>query len=164
VAQADTSGQCIVKSIAYKEHITLISIVSTRMFLAHGFLENVFDVFHKYRTVVHTVASSDISVSATINDTAHIDEIVNELQCFATVTAAPSKAIVCVVGDNLRNSAGIAARVLYAIRHVNINMLSAGASEINVSFVIDEGHLDSVVRLLHDELFNSQELNQAIFD
>jgi aspartate kinase len=164
IAQADASGQCIVKSIAYKEDITLISIVSTRMFLAYGFLENVFDVFHKYRTVVHTVATSDISVSATINDTGRLDEIIAELQQFATVTAAKAKAIVCVVGDNLRNSQGIAARVLHAIKTVNINMISQGASEINISFVVDEGHLDSVVRLLHEEFFNSHDINREIFD
>jgi aspartate kinase len=164
IAQADTSGQCTVKSIAYKEDITLISIVSTRMFLAHGFLENVFDVFHKYRTVVHTVATSDISVSATINDTGRLDEIIGELRQFATVTAAKAKAIVCVVGDNLRNSQGIAARVLHAITSVNINMISQGASEINISFVVDEGHLDTVVRLLHEEFFNSRDINREIFD
>jgi aspartate kinase len=164
IAQADASGQCIVKSIAYKEDITLISIVSTRMFLAYGFLENVFDVFHKYRTVVHTVATSDISVSATINDTGRLDEIIAELQQFATVTAAKAKAIVCVVGDNLRNSQGIAARVLHAIKSVNINMISQGASEINISFVVDEGNLDSVVRLLHEEFFNSHDINREIFD
>jgi aspartate kinase len=164
IAQADRSGQCVVKSIAYKEDITLISIVSTRMFLAYGFLENVFDVFHKYRTVVHTVATSDISVSATVNDTSHLDEIIGELRRFATVTAARSKAIVCVVGDNLRNSAGIAARVLHAIDGVNINMISQGASEINISFVIDEEQVDGVVRLLHDEFFNAKEINKEIFD
>ncbi len=164
IAQPGASGHCIVKSIAYKEHITLISIVSTRMFLAHGFLENIFDVFHKYRTVVHTVATSDISVSATINDTTHLSEIVGELGQFATVRASAAKAIVCVVGDNLRNSPGVAARVLNAISAVNINMISAGASEINVSFVVDDAHLEDVVRLLHDEFFNSQDINRDIFD
>jgi aspartate kinase len=124
----------------------------------------VFDVFHKYRTVVHTVATSDISVSATINDTGRLDEIIGELRQFATVTAAKAKAIVCVVGDNLRNSQGIAARVLHAITSVNINMISQGASEINISFVVDEGHLDTVVRLLHEEFFNSRDINREIFD
>jgi aspartate kinase len=164
IAQPDTSGQCIVKSIAYKENITLVSIVSTRMFLAHGFLENVFDVFHKYRTVVHNVATSDISISATINDTSHLEEITEELRAFATVTVAKAKAIVCVVGDNLRNSRGIAARVLHAISNVNINMISQGASEINISFVVDENNVDAVVRLLHDEFFNPQDINREIFD
>jgi aspartate kinase len=164
IAQSDKTDQCIVKSIAYKEDITLISIVSTRMFLAHGFLEHIFDVFHKYRTVVHTVATSDISVSATINDTSQLDHLVEELGKFATVTVARAKAIICVVGDNLRNSAGIAARVLDAINGVNVNMISQGASEINISFVVDEDNLDRVVRMLHEEFFNPKDIDKEIFD
>jgi aspartate kinase len=164
IAQSDRTGQCIVKSIAYKEDITLISIVSTRMFLAYGFLENVFDVFHKYRTVVHTVATSDISVSATINDTGRLNEIIEELGKFATVTVAQAKAIICVVGDNLRNSVGIAARVLHAVNGVNVNMISQGASEINISFVVDEDNLDHVVRMLHEEFFNPKDIDKEIFD
>ena len=164
VAEPRTTQHCIVKSIAYKEGVTMISIVSTRMFLAHGFLENVFDVFHKYRTVVHTVATSDVSVSATVNDTTHLDEIVMELQRFATVAVDRRKAIVCVVGDQLRNSMGLAARVLRSITHVNINMISQGASEINISFVIDEDNVETTVQALHKEFFDNGEQNQEIFD
>ncbi len=163
VAEPHTTQHCIVKSVAYKEGITLISIVSTRMFLAHGFLENVFDVFHKYGTVVHTVATSDVSVSVTVKDTSHLDEIVLALQQFATVTVDRGKAIVCVVGDQLRNSAGIAARVLNAITHVNINMISQGASEINFSFVIDENAVATTVQALHAELFDTVDQYQEIF-
>lgn len=153
VSRPHTDVHCIVKSVAYKEGISLVSIVSSRMFLAHGFLENVFDVFHKYKTVVHTVATSDVSISVTVNDTSHLAEIADELRGFASVTVNSKKAIVCVVGDNLRNSAGVAARILNAISEVNINMISQGASEINISFVIDEASLGQVVRRLHEELF-----------
>ncbi|HSQ75657.1 MAG TPA: aspartate kinase, partial [Bacteroidota bacterium] len=164
VAQPDTAKQCIIKSVAYKEGISLISIVSTRMFLAHGFLENVFDVFHKYRTVVHTVATSDVSVSVTVNDIAHLQEIMQELQHFATVEVNREKAIVCVVGDHLRNSPGVAARVLQAIAHVNLNMISSGASEINLSFVIDEHDVESAVQSLHAEFFSRVDDYEEIFD
>ncbi len=164
VAEPHTAQQCIIKSVAYKEGITLIGIVSSRMFLAHGFLENIFDVFHKYQTVVHTVASSDVSVSVTINDTMHLSSIVRELERFSTVTVDRHRAIVCVVGDNLRNSAGIAARVLHAITHVNINMISQGASEINISFVVDEQQVDKVVVALHEEFFSTVDQNREIFD
>lgn len=164
VANPATAEHCIVKSVAYKEGIALISIVSTRMFMAYGFLENVFDVFHKYRTVVHTVATSDVSISATINNLTHLDDICEELRRFATVTVDSGKAIVCVVGDNLRNSAGIAARVLHSIAHVNINMISQGASEINISFVIDEECVPAAVQALHKEFFDTDELNPEIFD
>lgn len=153
VAKPKTNKRCIVKSIAYKEGITMISIVSTRMFLATGFLENVFDVFHKYQTVVHTVATSEVSVTATIDNTKNLSHIIKALKQFATVTVTDKKAIICIVGDNLRNTPGLAVRMLSAITDVNINMISQGASEINLSFVVDENHVDDAVRRLHKELF-----------
>ncbi len=153
VAKPKTDKRCIVKSIAYKEGITMVSIVSTRMFLATGFLENVFDVFHKYQTVVHTVATSEVSVTATIDNTKNLSHIIKELKQFATVTVTDKKAIICIVGDNLRNTPGLAVRMLSAITDVNINMISQGASEINLSFVVDENQVDDAVRRLHKELF-----------
>jgi aspartate kinase len=153
VANPKTDKHCIVKSIAYKEGITMISIVSTRMFLATGFLENVFDVFHKYQTVVHTVATSEVSVSATIDNVKNLSSIINELKQFATVSVSDKKAIICIVGDNLRNTPGLAVRMLSAITDVNINMISQGASEINLSFVVDEDQVDDAVLRLHKELF-----------
>ncbi len=153
VAKPKTDKRCIVKSIAYKEGITMISIVSTRMFLATGFLENVFDVFHKYETVVHTVATSEVSVTATIDNVKNLSHIIKELKQFATVSVTDKKAIICIVGDNLRNTPGLAVRMLSAITDVNINMISQGASEINLSFVVDEGQVDDAVLRLHKELF-----------
>jgi aspartate kinase len=164
VAHPMTQKQCVVKSIAYKEGITLISIVSTRMFMAHGFLENVFDVFHKYRTVVHTVATSEVSISATIDNVTSLDRIVTDLSEFSTVTVSSAKAIVCVVGDNLRSSPGMAARMLNAIPAININMISQGASEINLSFVVDEEKVDEVVQRLHAELFADADALTEIFE
>ncbi|MDP1677633.1 MAG: lysine-sensitive aspartokinase 3 [Bacteroidota bacterium] len=164
VANPKTDKHCIVKSIAYKEGITMISIVSTRMFLATGFLENVFDVFHKYRTVVHTVATSEVSVSATIDNIKNLSHIIKELKQFATVTATDKKAIICIVGDNLRNTPGLAVRMLSAITDVNINMISQGASEINLSFVVDEDQVDDAVRRLHKELFANAGSFPEIFE
>lgn len=164
VAKPKIDKRCVVKSIAYKEGITLIGIVSTRMFLAHGFLENVFDVFHKYETVVHTVATSEVSVTVTVDNVKNLSNIVRELKHFSTVTVTDKKAIVCIVGDNLRNSPGLAVKMLSPITDVNINMISQGASEINFSFVIDEEHVDDVVRRLHKELFVNAGLFPEIFE
>lgn len=164
VEKPKTDRRCVVKSIAYKEGITLISIVSSRMFLATGFLENVFDVFHKYETVVHTVATSEVSITATIDNVKHLPNIVRELKEFAAVTVAERKAIVCIVGDNLRNSPGLAVKMLAPISDVNINMISQGASEINLSFVIDEEHVDDVVEKLHRELFANAGSFPEIFE
>ena len=154
IAKPKVNAQCVVKSIAYKEGITVVSIVSTRMFLAHGFLEHVFDVFDKYETVVHTVATSEVSISVTVDNVSHLGEILLELKAFSTVNVSDRKAIVCVVGEHLKESPGLAARVLHAITDVNVNMISQGASEINISFVIDEEHVDDVVRRLHKEFFS----------
>ena len=164
MAKPKTDKRCIVKSIAYKEGITLISIVSTRMFLAHGFLENVFDVFHKYETVVHTVATSEVSVTATIDNVKNLQNIIRELKHFSTVNVTDKKAIVCIVGDNLRNSPGLAVKMLTPVTDVNINMISQGASEINLSFVIDEEHLDEVVVRLHGVLFANSGSFTEVFE
>ncbi|MGE5314639.1 MAG: lysine-sensitive aspartokinase 3 [Acidobacteriota bacterium] len=164
VTKPKAEKRCNVKSIAYKEGITLISIVSSRMFLAHGFLEHVFKVFDKFQTIVHTVATSEVSISVTVDNSKHLHAIVRELRTFATVTVGEKKAIICVVGDNLRNSPGVAARVLSAISDVNINMISQGASEINLSFVVDEEAVDDVVRRLHAELFSHVSALTEIFE
>ncbi len=164
IAKPKVNKQCVVKSIAYKEGITLISIVSTRMFLAHGFLERVFEVFHTYETVVHTVATSEVSVSVTVDNITNLGHILHELKTFATVSASDRKAIVCVVGEHLKNSPGVAAKVLGSITEFNVNMISQGASEINLSFVIDEEHVDEVVRRLHKEFFSDVTHLTEIFE
>jgi len=159
-----TEKRCFVKSIAYKEGVTLIGIVSSRMFLAHGFLEQVFTVVDTYQTTVHTVATSEVSISVTVDNSKNLASIVRELRTFSTVTVGEKKAIICVVGDNLRNVPGVAARVLGAISEININMISQGASEINFSFVVDEDNVDDVVRRLHAELFSQVSGLTEIFE
>jgi aspartate kinase len=153
VAKRPRERKKVVQSIAYKEGVTILNIVSTRMFLSHGFLENVFDVFDKYKTVVHTVATSDVSITAAIDDTSHLHSLVKELRSFATVTVSSGKAIVCAVGEGLRSAAGTAARVLGAVGDVDINMISSGASEINLSMVVAEEAIGTVVKRLHDTFF-----------
>jgi aspartate kinase len=164
VSKPKVDKKCVVKSIAYKEGITLVSIVSTRMFLASGFLVRVFDVFHKYQTVLHTVATSEVSISVTIDNLKNLNPIVRELREFSTVTISDKKAIVCIVGENLKNSAGIGAKILNSITDININMISQGASEINLSFVVDEEFVDDVVRRLHKEFFSNTGKLTEIFE
>jgi aspartate kinase len=159
----ESPGARHVKSVAYKEGITLINMISTRMFLSHGFLEEVFDVFHRHRTVVHTVATSDVSISVTINDSQRLADIVAELDAFSTVSVVANRAIVCVVGDHLRRSRGIIARIFGALDEENINMISQGASEINLSFVIDENQIERVVQKLHDVLFRDVHSHPEVF-
>ncbi len=142
-----------IKSIAYKKEITVINIYSTRMLLAHGFLKAIFDVFDKFETPVDLVTTSEVSVSLTIDDTRHLDDIVSELQRFSTVTVEHGKAIICVVGEGIKRTPGIAARVFGALKEINVNMISQGASEINISVIVNESDVPTAVQKLHREFF-----------
>ncbi len=148
-----TTRPNLLQSIAYKKGITTINIYSTRMLLAHGFLRAIFEIFDRFETSVDLVATSEVSVSLTIDETRHLDRIISELQRFSTVTVEQQKAIICLVGEGMRETPGIAARAFGAIRDININMISQGASEINVSFIVDESDVPTVVQRLHREFF-----------
>lgn len=145
---------CMIKSIAYKKNVTILNIVSSRMLLAHGFLAGIFDVFKRNRTSVDVVSTTEVSVSLSVDQTDFLEAILEELHEFSQVTTESQRAIVCLVGEQMRYTPGIAARTFNAIRDVNINMISQGASEINLTFVIDQEDLESVVRRLHDEFFS----------
>jgi aspartate kinase len=147
------SGAGGIKSIAYKKSTTLINIYSTRMLLAHGFLKSIFDIFDRFETSVDLVATSEVSVSLTIDETKNLEKIVNELKKFSTVSVEQKKAIVCLVGEQMKYTPGIAARMFNAIKEININMISQGASEINVSFIVNESDVSTVVQKLHREFF-----------
>ncbi len=167
IAKGDGKDPSVAKSIAYKEHITLVNLVSSRMFLAHDFLEEVFAVFNNYGTIAHTVATSEVSVSVAVDDTTNLEEMKNEFERFAEVSSSNGKAIICVVGENLRNNPGIVGRIFSALDGIRINMISLGASEINIGFVVDENDIEPAVKALHKELFSnpsSHGLPKEIFD
>jgi aspartate kinase len=152
----------VVKSIACKRKITLVNIHSTRMLMAHGFLHRIFEVFDRFETPVDMVATSEISVSLTIDNTERIDEILTELRQFAEAGIEKNQVIVCLVGDNIRNTPGVARRVFLALDDINIRMISQGASLLNLSFVVDEADLQRSVALLHEAFFS--ELDPAVFE
>ncbi|HUI31579.1 MAG TPA: lysine-sensitive aspartokinase 3 [Candidatus Acidoferrales bacterium] len=165
ISRSENHEECIVKSIVYKEHITLLNLVSSRMFMAHDFLEAVFAVFNKYKTIAHAVATSEVSISVAIDDTTKLEEMKKEFDEFAEVTSSSGKAIVCVVGENIRHSPGIVGKIFSAMDGIRVNMISQGASEINIGFVVDENDLERAVQLLHKDLFgNSRGLSSEIFD
>ncbi len=145
------SGQ--IKSIAYKKGITVINVYSTRMLLAHGFLKSIFEVFDEFQTPVDLLSTSEVNVSLTIDDDNRLEGIVSELKKFSVVTVERNRAIICIVGEEMRHTPGIAARVFSAVQDVNVNMISQGASEINLSFVVSESNVPTVVRKLHHEFF-----------
>jgi len=151
-----------VKAIAYKKGITIINIASTRMLMAYGFLKRIFEIFDHHRTAVDVVSTSEVSVSLTLDETSALWDIITELKRIGEVKVDGSKAIVCCVGDNLRNIPGVAHLVFSVMQDVNIHMISQGASAINITFVVDEDRLTQVVRGLHDVFF--QKLDPLIFE
>ena len=152
----------VVKSIACKRKITLVNIHSTRMLMAHGFLRRIFEVFDRFEISVDMVATSEISVSLTIDNPERLDEVVAELRRFADVDIEKEQAIVCLVGDNIRYTPGVARRIFNALSGINVRMISMGASLLNLSFVIAEADLLHVVEGLHGEFFAT--LDPEVFE
>jgi aspartate kinase len=152
----------VVKSIACKRKITLVNVHSTRMLMAHGFLRRIFEVFDRMETPVDMVSTSEVSVSLTIDNPARLDEILAQLSQFAEAGVEKDQAIVCLVGDNIRFTPGVARRVFLALNGINIRMISQGASLLNLSFVIAEADLARTVAALHEEFF--AELDPAVFE
>jgi aspartate kinase len=151
----------VFKAIAAKKRITIVDVVATRMLMAHGFLKSIFEVFANHRCPVDMVSTSEVSVSVTVDSNESIAAIAADLGKLADVKYEGRKAIVCLVGENIRNTPGIAARVFSAIADVNIQMISQGASEINISFVIDEPDVPRVVSRLHQVFFS--EVDPEVF-
>jgi aspartate kinase len=151
-----------VKSIACKRRITLVNIHSTRMLMAHGFLRRIFEIFDRHETPVDMVATSEVSVSLTIDNTARIQDIRRELGEFSEVELEPDQAIVCLVGENIRYTPGVASRVFTALRGTNIQMISQGASRLNLSVVVSEKDLRHAVEALHTEFFS--QLDPQVFE
>ncbi len=151
-----------VKSIACKRNITLVNIQSSRMFMAHGFLRRIFEVFDRFETSVDMIATSEVSVSLTIDNPARMAEVTAALSEFAEVSTETDQAIVCLVGENIRNTPGVAASVFQALRHVNVRMISQGASLLNLGVVVAGKDVRTAVEALHTEFF--QDPDPEVFD
>ena len=142
-----------IKSIAAKDAITAIKIQSSRMLLAHGFLRKVFEVFERYKTSIDMITTSEVAVSLTIDDTTHLTEIKKELTAFGSVEVDEEQTIICVVGDFGADKHGYAARVLEAVKHIPLRMISYGGSDHNLSILIKTGDKVETLRSLHNRLF-----------
>jgi len=142
-----------VKAIAHKGGITLVQVTAARMLGEYGFLRALFEVFERHRTAVDVVATSEVSVSASIDDASTLPALVAELERFGTVEVEEGNAIVCVVGEGLRDAAGVAGQVFGAVRDVNVRLISQGASRINLTFVVEERRARDVVKRLHATFF-----------
>jgi aspartate kinase len=150
------------KSIAAKKKLTIIDVVASRMLMSHGYLKTVFDVFDKYKCAIDMVSTSEVSISLSVDSNQQLPEICGELSKIADVKLEGNKALVCLVGEDIRGHNGIAGQVFSAISHVNVRMISQGASEINMSFMIDEEDVDEAVRSLHRVFFANPD--ETVFD
>ncbi len=161
IVAENPDGHSIVKSVAYKENITVVEVRSTRMLMAHGFLAKIFEIFERHETPVDMVTTSEVSVSLTIDNPSRLPEIVQELGQFAEVGQTSGQVIMCVVGDHIRYTPGIAGKIFKAVDGINIRMISQGASRLNLSFVVDESDLRAAVTALHETLFS--EIDEKVF-
>jgi len=154
-------GKNILKAIAVKKRITIVDVAAPRMLLAHGFLRSIFEAFDRHKVAVDVVSTSEVSVSVTVDSNQAIPALAADLAKLADVKYEGRKAIVCLVGENLRDKPGMAALVFGELADKKIRMISQGASEINLTFVIEEDEVPEVVRRLHKTFFS--ELDAEIF-
>lgn len=142
-----------VKAIAHKSGVSIVHITSARMLGAYGFLRAIFEVFEQHRTAVDIVTTSEVSVSLSLEEAGALPEIIADLEKISAVKVETNRAIVCIVGEGLRTTPGIAARVFSTIKDINVLLISQGASSVNLTFVVEEQHVEEAVRRLHAAFF-----------
>jgi aspartate kinase len=151
-AETETSPHTV-KAIAHKTGVTTISVTSARMLGAYGFLRAIFEIFDRHRTVVDVVTTSEVSVSLSLDKAGDLSPILVELESLGSVSVEKGRAIICVVGEGLCGTPGIAGRVFGIIGDINVSLISQGASSINLTFAIDEERVAEAVSRLHAGLF-----------
>jgi aspartate kinase len=145
-------GSSPVRSISCKRGITVVNVRSPASLGSSGFMRALFEIFERHQLVVDVIATSEVNVSVTVDDRARLEEARGDLEGLGEVTVFPHRAIVAVVGIGLRGTKGLAARIFSAVRGINIEVISQGASEINVTFVVREEDSADAVRRLHEAL------------
>ena len=140
-------------AVASKKQVSVVSITSTRMLMAHGFLRRLFEVFEKWKTPVDVITTSEVTVSVTVDDRRRLPSIIEALSEFAEVEAEHDMAIVCVVGEGLQSDPHLIGQVLQSIGDVEIRLVSQAASRRNVTFVIREADLPHALGQLHRQFF-----------
>jgi len=154
-AALEQVGDSPIRSISWKQGITVINLRAPRMLGAYGFLRALFEVFERHETVVDVLASGEVSVSLTIEDRSRLGALLEDLGQLGEVWVEERRAIIAVVGIGLRNTPGLAARVFNAVWPANVEVISQGSSSINMTFVVREEDGPDVVRRLHREFFGS---------
>jgi aspartate kinase len=140
-------------ALACKRDVTVVDITSTRMFMAHGFLRRLFEVFERFKTAVDVVTTSEVSVSVTVDNTKHLDGIAAALHEFADVSCEPQMAIVSIVGETLNEAPGVFAKAIVALGDIPLRLVSQAASRRNITFVLHDHDVASAMTRLHEALF-----------
>ena len=143
-----------IKAVAAKDNITAIKIVSSRMLLQAGFLRKVFEIFDTYNTSIDLVTTSEVGISLTIDNTAHLDPILENLKHYGTVEVDNDMCIICVVGDLRWTNVGFETLAAKALSEIPLRMISYGGSNHNISFLVRESDKKAALQALSDELFN----------
>ena len=146
-----------IKAVAAKDNITAIKIKSSRMLLATGFLRKVFEIFESYQTPIDMIATSEVGVSMSIDNDTHLNEIVDELKKYGTVTVDADMCIVCVVGDLDWSNLGFETLATDALKNIPVRMISYGGSNYNISFLIKESDKKRALQSLSEVLFNNND-------
>jgi len=154
-ARIERMGDSPIRSISWKRGITVVNIRAPRMLGAYGFLRALFEVFERHEKVVDVLASGEVSISLTIEDSSGIEALVRDLTELGEVWVEERRAVIAVVGIGLRHTPGLAARVFNSVWPANVEIISQGASAINMTFVVQETDGPDVVRRLHQEFFGS---------
>jgi len=154
-AELERLGNSPVRSISWKRGITVVNVRAPRMLGAYGFLRAMFEVFERHEVVVDVLASGEVSVSLTVEDRTRLDAVVRDLSELGEVWVEDGRAIVAVVGIGIRSTPGLAARLFRAVQPANVEVISQGASAINMTFVVREEDGPDVVRRLHKEFFGT---------
>jgi aspartate kinase len=154
-AELERLGDSPIRSISWKKGVTVLNIRAPRMLGAYGFLRRLFEVFERHEIVVDVLASSEVSVSLSIENASQLEAVVRDLADLGEVRVNQRRAIVAVVGVGLHTTPGIAARVFSTVAPVNVEVISQGASASNITFIVQEDDGVEVVRKLHQEFFGS---------
>ncbi len=145
-----------IKSIAHKTGITILRVSSARMLGAFGFMSALFQIFERYRVVIDVISTSEVSVALTLDNTDSLEQVVNELKRLGDVEVEHGQAVVCVVGEGLRASSGLASKIFSTLEDIPISLISHGASSVNITFVIKEDKVSEVIKRLHKEFFTTR--------
>ncbi|MDR0712015.1 MAG: aspartate kinase [Prevotellaceae bacterium] len=143
----------VIKAVAAKDNITAIKIKSGRMLLAYGFIRQIFEVFEYYKTPIDMITTSEVAVSLTIDDTSSLDKIVDKLKHFGTVEVDSDMTIICIVGNKISESKGVAAKIFGALEDIPIRMISFGGSRYNISLLVDSSYKKLAMETLNEKLF-----------